>query len=323
MASADHLKALVRSHIEGDDQRFNAIALQIAARAARNGQHKYADELKRLLDSERIVDTDRAGVPVSLAQPRGELAELVSVTYPGVRLTDLVLPAVLMDQLDRVIHEQRQRHRLGEHGLTPIHRLLLEGPPGTGKTFTAAALAHELGLPLFTIRLDSLLSKFLGETSSKLRLLFDAVATQRAVYLFDEFDALGGSRDGNDIGEARRILNTFLTFLEEAPGESLVVAATNHRAVLDHALFRRFDVVMSYPMPDAPAAVAVLKRRLRGFSGRISWAGISKEVGGLSPAELVKSAETAAKEAVLSGEATVTTERLSRAIKERAASRGA
>ncbi len=113
---------------------------------------------------------------------------------------------------------------------------------------TAALLAHELSVPLLTIRLDSLMSKFMGETASKLRTVFDAVAEQRAVYLFDEFDALGGDRSGNDVGEARRILNSFLVFLEQAGPDSIVVAATNHRSILDRALFRRFDVVITYQL---------------------------------------------------------------------------
>ena len=116
---------------------------------------------------------------------------------------------------------------------------------------TAAVLAHELSMPLLTVRLDSLISKFMGETGGKLRVIFDAVQDQRAVYLFDEFDALGADRTGNDVGEARRTLNSFLVFLEQAGAESLVVAATNHRAILDRALFRRFDMVIPYGLPGA------------------------------------------------------------------------
>jgi SpoVK/Ycf46/Vps4 family AAA+-type ATPase len=322
-ASADHLKALVRSHVAGDDERFFAVALQVAARAARSGQHRYADELKRLVEGARKEPNASTPTPVALAQPRGDLAELVTVAYPSRKIGDLVLPEDVLERLRKVIHEQRQRHQLEAHGFAPVHRVLLEGPPGTGKTMTASVLAHELGLPLFTIRLDSLLSKFMGETSSKLRVLFDAVASQRAVYLFDEFDAIGGNRLGNDVGEARRILNSFLSFLEDSPPQSLVLASTNHREILDPALFRRFDLVVSYPMPDSAAAVAVLQRRLRGIKGRIRWAGVADEAEGLSPAELVRSAEAAAKEAILSGDPTVNTQRLVAALRERAASRGA
>ncbi len=136
---------------------------------------------------------------------------------------------------------------------------------------TAAVLAHELSLPLLTVRLDSLMSKFMGETASKLRSSSTRSQQQRAVYLFDEFDALGADRSGNDVGEARRILNSFLVFLEQASAESIVVAATNHRAILDRALFRRFDVVITYGLPDAPEAAAVIKRRLGPLGKGLPW----------------------------------------------------
>jgi len=322
-ASADHLKTLIRSHVEGDDERFFSVALQVAARAARSGQHRYAEDLKRLIDNARREPNSTAPTPVALAQPRGELSELVTVAYPEVKIADVVLPDDVSGRLKRLLHEQRQRHQLEAHGFVPIYRVLLEGPPGTGKTMTAGALAHELSLPLFTIRMDSVLSKFLGESSSKLRVLFDAVASQRAVYLFDEFDAIGGNRLGNDVGEARRILNSFLSFLEQSPPQSLVLAATNHRELLDPALFRRFDLLVSFPLPSEQAAVDVLQRRLRGIKGRINWARVGHETHGLSAAELVRAAEAAAKEAILSGETAVGTDRLLAAVQERSSARGA
>ncbi|MEZ5259942.1 MAG: ATP-binding protein, partial [Ilumatobacteraceae bacterium] len=206
-ANAEHLKALVQSHLARDDSRFEAITLQVAAKAARQGHAQLAADLKKLLDGARrdVVPPKRGITPI--AQPRGEIADLVTASYPAARLTDLVLPEEVSDQLARVVTEQRQRERLEAHGLTPIHRLLLTGPPGTGKTMSAAALARELDLPLLAVRLDSVLSRFMGETAAKLRLVFDAADTQRAVILFDEFDALGADRSGNDVGEARRILN--------------------------------------------------------------------------------------------------------------------
>ena len=212
-ASADHIKALVRSHTSGDDEGFYAVALQVAAKAARQGHHRLAADLKQLVDSARRQTGGAAITPI--AQPRGELADLVVASFPEVRLRDLVVAEEVRHRLEQVIAEQRQRHALMEQGFDPVHRLLLEGPAGTGKTMTAALFAHELELPLLTIRLDSVLSKYLGETGSKLRVLFDAVATHRAVYLFDEFDALGGDRAGNDVGEARRNPE----FLLSVPGE--------------------------------------------------------------------------------------------------------
>jgi len=167
---------------------------------------------------------------------------------------------------------------------------------------TASVLAQGLSLPLLTVRLDSLMSKFLGETASKLRVVFDAVAEQRAVYFFDEFDALGGDRAGNDVGEARRVLNSFLVFLEQASPESIVVAATNHRSILDRALFRRFDLVLTYDLPSPTQATATMRARLGPIGRGIRWSSLEKETAGLSHADLVKASEAAAKHAIMCGQ---------------------
>jgi SpoVK/Ycf46/Vps4 family AAA+-type ATPase len=247
----------------------------------------------------------------------------VTATFPKTHLSDLVAPESVLSAIAQVVSEQRQRHHLESNGFDPIHRLLLEGPPGTGKTMTASVLATELSLPLLTIRLDAVLSKFLGETSSKLRVLFDGVAQQRAVYLFDEFDALGGHRAGNDVGEARRILNSFLVFLEQSSPESILVAATNHIELLDRALFRRFDIAISYELPNADETVRVLKKRLGSLGRGIKWPAIKSNQFRLSHAELVKAAEAAAKRSLLSKEALVTTEGLMAALNQRRESSGA
>ena len=321
VGTARHVAAMVRSHASGDDAGFYSVALQVAAREAKAGHHALANDIKKAVDASR----ERAplGSVTVLAQPCGELAELVEATHPDVRLRQLVGSADLMAQITQVLAEQRQRKNLLDHGFAPAHRLLLEGPPGTGKTMTAAVLATELEVPMFTVRLDSLLSKFMGETAGKLRLVFDSVAQRRAVYLFDEFDALGGDRSGNDVGEARRILNSFLVFLEEAGTESLVLAGTNHRAILDKALFRRFDMVLTYALPDARQAAAVMKARLGILAAGVSMAKLGEHTADLSHAELVKAAETAAKTVLMRGEAQVRREDLVAAlIARRAASLG-
>jgi hypothetical protein len=183
MATADQVKALIRCHAEGDDTRFYAIAMQVAAQAARSGHGKFAQELRELLDQVRLraktVEPARSPKAVPLAQPRGELAGLLSVTYPKTRLADMALTDALRGRLDRLVTEQRARDRIRAHGFTPMRKLLLVGPPGTGKTMTAATLAGELGLPLFSIQLDGLITKYMGETAAKLRLVFDAIQSTR------------------------------------------------------------------------------------------------------------------------------------------------
>jgi SpoVK/Ycf46/Vps4 family AAA+-type ATPase len=312
--SGEHFKALVRSHGSGDDEGFYSVALQVAAIAARQGHHRLAADLKTAVENSRA---DRPKKVTSIAQPRGDLSDLVIASHPTVGLRELVLPEILTGQLNQILHEQRQRKNLLEHGFQPAHRILLEGPPGTGKTMTAAVIAHELSLPLLTIRLDSLMSKFMGETASKLRIIFDAAASQRGVYLFDEFDALGGDRAGNDVGEARRILNSFLVFLETSSSESLVIAATNHRAILDRALFRRFDMVLDYALPDARQAAAVMRGRLGSIAKGVRWASLADDMVGLSHADLVRAAESAAKGAILSGGTRVTADEIRAALRTR------
>ncbi|PID54606.1 MAG: AAA family ATPase [Micrococcales bacterium] len=314
--SGEHFKALVRSHGSGDDEAFYSVALQVAAQAARQGHHRLASDLKATVQSSRAERPKRV---TSIAQPRGDLSDLVIATHPTVSLKELVLPQELSEQVHRILSEQRQRKSLLDHGFEPAHRLLFEGPPGTGKTMTAAVLAHELSLPLLTIRLDSLMSKFMGETASKLRMIFESAETRRGVYLFDEFDALGGDRAGNDVGEARRILNSFLLFLENSSSESLIIAATNHRSILDKALFRRFDMMLVYALPDVQQAAAVMRGRLGSLAKGVRWASLADDMKGMSHADLVRAAEAAAKGVILAGSSKVTLDDIRLALKSRQA----
>ncbi|WP_053206943.1 AAA family ATPase [Jiangella muralis] len=305
MATNDQLKALVKSHADGDDPQFYSVAMQVAAKAARAGQSKFAQELRDLVEDlrKRGPAQSRVASVVPVAQPRGELGSLLTVTYPDARLADLVLAPELSERLRHVLLEQRQRDVLARHGLRPARRLLLIGPPGTGKTSTARVVAGELGLPLFAIRLDTIITKYMGETAAKLRLIFDALVETRGAYLFDEVDALAGDRAApNDVGEIRRVLNSFLQFLEEDTSESIVIAATNHPQLLDNALFRRFDTVMDFALPDDDSVRAVIKNRLATFqTGNLSWGRVITAARGLSHAEVATAAENAAKRTVLSG----------------------
>lgn len=306
--STKHLLALLNSHIEGDEEQFLSIALQAAAQEARQGRTDEADKLKRLVQKAR--DQHRVGrpaggqTPIPLARPRGELQGLVESVYPKVTLGNMVLSDVVRDRLSRVVRQQQERATLRDHGQTPTTYMLLVGPPGTGKTMTASALAGELRLPLFTVRLESLFSRFFGETAGKLRLLFDQIAQTRGVYLLDEFDAIGSRRgDPNDVGEIRRVLNSVLSFMEEPnTTDSLVLAATNHVEILDEALARRFDEVVEYGPPDQSSARAILERRLGKFKLTAkSWNLVGKSLVGLSQAEIVRAADAVVKDAILEG----------------------
>lgn len=325
MATADQVKALIRSHAEGDDTRFYAVAMQVAAHAARSGHTRFALELRDLVDKAKerakALPVPPRGRPVPVIQPRGELAGLLSAAYPKVRMADMALDEGVRQRIDRVLLEQRQQERLKEFGFAPLRKLLLVGPPGTGKTMTAGALAGELALPLFTIQLDGLITKFMGETAAKLRLVFDAIQQTRAVYLFDEFDALGSERAAkNDVGEIRRVLNSFLQFLEQDESDSLLVCATNHPQLLDRALFRRFDAAIEYSLPSKGVAEQVMRSRLALLdTSHVDWKATTEVAEGMSHAELVRACEHAAKNAILAHTTLIETATLADALKERGA----
>jgi SpoVK/Ycf46/Vps4 family AAA+-type ATPase len=321
MTASKHLIALLKSHIEGDDEQFLSVAMQVAAHEARVGHGRLAQELKGLVDEARQRGVKRTNRPVPMAQPKGDLATLISANYSETRLTSMILPEELSDRLTRVVAEQRQQHKLITRGLAPRRKLLLLGPPGSGKTMTASALAGELHLPLFTVVFDTLITRFMGETAAKLRLVFDAMAETRGVYLFDEFDAIGARRgERNDVGEIRRVLNSFLQFLENDRSESLIIAATNHPELLDPALFRRFDDVIQYRLPDQDSAEEILRTRLSivGTSS-VDWPAAAKQAEGLSQGELSRAADEAAKRAILDDRAELTSQDLAAAIAERQA----
>ena len=326
MASAEQLKSLLKSHIDGDESHFLSVAMQVAAHEAKVGHGKLAEELRAMIDAakSRRSNDSHFKKPIPISQPRGELATLLEVSYPKARLSDMILDPTVEDRLNRIVKEQRNIGKIREHGLRPRRKLLLVGPPGTGKTLTASVLAGELGIPLFLVRLDVLITKYMGETAAKLRQVFDAVRDVRGIYFFDEFDAIGSQRGlANDVGEIRRVLNSFLQMIEQDDSNSPIIAATNHPEVLDYALFRRFDDIVEYGLPNLPQIVAVLKNRLAGFSQPIkNWESMANKGEGLSYAEITRASEDAIKDAIIHDRASVTEAEVGRNLEERKAFRG-
>ena len=273
--------------------------MQVAAHEARLGHGKLAEELRAMIDAAK----GRRGAiaPVPIGRPRGELANILEVSHPKARLNDMILGDALCKQINRVIREQRNAGTIYEHGLSPRRKLLLVGPPGTGKTLTASVLSGELGFPLFSVRLDGLITKFMGETASKLRQVFDATSRTRGIYFFDEFDAIGSLRGlANDVGEIRRVLNSFLLMIEQDRSHSLVVAATNHPKILDPALFRRFDDVLLYDPPDQAQIADLLQTLLADTAAkRIRWKILAEAAEGLNYNEITRAANEALKHALI------------------------
>ena len=247
MATADQIKSLIRSYSEEDRERFYSIALQVAAHEAKQGHATLAHEIRALVDNHK----KRAQQGLKVVPFPQELKGLVVSDMPDIPLQSLVAPQATLERFRRTIKEFYQRGKLHKYGLSNRRRILLAGPPGTGKTMSARVLAHELKLPLYTVQVDRLVTKFMGETSAKLRQIFDIMEQKQGIYFFDEFDAIGGDRSmDNDVGEMRRVLNALLQFIEQDQSDSIIVAATNNPKLLDQALFRRFDDVLYYSLPD-------------------------------------------------------------------------
>ena len=321
MATAQQLKALIESYTERSADRFLSVASQIAAHAARSGKTKLAEELRKLIDEARKKQKTQPVLSksVPIAQPTGDLSGLFTASFPKTRLSDMVLDIDLEERLKRVILEYRQADRLYSHGLAPRRKLLLVGPSGCGKSMSAATLAGELHLPLLTVQFHILITKFMGETAAKLRVIFESMLQTRGVYLFDEFDAIGAHRHtAQDVGEIRRVLNSFLLFLEQDESMSIIIATSNLEDFLDNALFRRFDDTLRYNRPTSPMIRQLIENRLANFSiKRLGWKTILENAEHMTHADIVKACEDAAKEAVLHERKQIRTAELERAIVQR------
>lgn len=314
MATAEQIKSLIRSHLGDDDERFLTLALQVAAHEAQQGHGALAHDIRVIVDKAKRA----RGSNVLLKFPEN-LTGMVFSEKPDTPASALVLPDKLKERIQRIIHEYQQQDKLKNHGLSNRRKILLSGPPGTGKTMTARVLAHEIRLPLHTIQVDKLVTKFMGETSAKLRQIFDLIRNEPGVYLFDEFDAIGGDRSlDNDVGEMRRVLNALLQFIELDASDSMIVGATNKPELLDRALFRRFDDVLLYDLPDSAARERLMANVLGTFKGRrLGWKTILKHSKGLSHAEIDHACRDAIKEMILNDRNTVTTASLVKSLHER------
>lgn len=310
MATADQIKTLIRSHYSDNDEHFNSVVLQVAAHQARKGHTKLAREIKGIVEYEKTKRNKILHLQ--------EYSDLIDYKEVNQKLSNLIVSKDINQRLNRIIHEFKKQDKLRKYNLENRRKILLVGPPGTGKTMTSSVLATELGMPLGIIQMDKMIDKYMGETSAKLRQVFDAINNLISVYLFDEFDAIGAERDKeNDVGEMRRVVNSFLQFLEQDQSNSIIIAATNNIHLLDKALFRRFDDVIFYKKPDKLQIESLMNKKLALFNHELDFTHISATAVGLNHSEIVRACNDSIKEAILNDENIVREDLIIKMIQER------
>ena len=317
------LKRLFRSISDGRSDDLYKIARNIIEDEMKKGHTQLAKELSNVLKTSPINKTIATFEikPTELnVLPRSKRHETTLVTHvPTDRLEHhMVLPKAVEDRFLRIEREYAARERLAKYGLLPRRKILLYGSPGCGKTMGAERLAWNTGLTFLKVRFDAIISSYLGETAVNLRSIFDTAAKSPCLLFFDECDSIAKSRSAmQEVGEIKRVVNSFLQLLDEYDAPGLLVCATNLNNQLDYAIWRRFDDVIKIPKPGPDELRQLIEMTLSiAKVSKLDWEVLLDTSKGYSAAQIVRSARDALKKVVLEDSGRVTLEVLLEAIKE-------
>jgi SpoVK/Ycf46/Vps4 family AAA+-type ATPase len=285
---------------------------------ATQGAHRSASEMMRPPRPKSSRDTGHKKSLLPLNVVRNEkFSHLLEVIEPNRRRDELILSAKNVRTFLGLLEEFRHGDTLRRHGLTTRSKLLFCGPPGCGKTITAEVFAHELGLPLLVARLDRLFSSFLGETASNISKIFDAVSDTPSVLFLDEFDALARSRsDRAEHNELRRVVNSLLMLIDRFHGRGFLIAATNLEESLDSAIWRRFDEVVVFDLPQEREIRRFLKLKSRNFPAAFEIEAKAEKLKGLSYADIERVCLNAIKRSIISGHGRILEREFNLALRE-------
>ncbi|WP_420445267.1 AAA family ATPase [Candidatus Poriferisodalis sp.] len=316
MAGRD-LKELFRAFRNADELAFRRAANTIIEEEEARHHVALARDLRKLLASGESIDIGQGDVrlvPPPTDPDQGW--DLATVRRPERYLANLVLRPAVVTALTDLAKEVPDWNRLEALGVPRRNRVIFYGPPGCGKTSAAEALAAELGVPLVVVRLDAIVSSYLGQTAGNLRRIFDYTSSAQWVVLFDEFDALGRERnDPSEHGEIKRVVNSFLQLLDGYTGPAMLIAATNHEEILDRALWRRFDEVVEFPLPTVREIRMLLGRGLKHVkSGPLPIDEMGTQLRGLPHAAVEATAWTAIRIAMRDNRTAVSVDDLTEAV---------
>jgi SpoVK/Ycf46/Vps4 family AAA+-type ATPase len=307
MASGKLLRQLIKSGVQGDVAGFRAASEAVIKEEREKNHHLLANDLERLLYGGQTVagrDIRKLHSLPSLPTNKDNGLALLEERAVVREEKDIILSDATQSALDEILMEHNRADTLRAYGMQPAQKLLFCGPPGCGKTLAAEVIANALSMPLVLVRLDSVISSFLGETAANLRKVFDYIAQQPVVALFDEFDALTKDRgDSADHGELKRAVNAVLQMMDSYRGESILVATTNYETLLDKAVWRRFDEVVRFEMPNLEQIKRLLALKLSGIRRNFEAddAQVASLFKGMSHADIERVLRRAVKEMILSG----------------------
>jgi SpoVK/Ycf46/Vps4 family AAA+-type ATPase len=288
MARSDLLVSLIKAGTSGDSRGFRSAAEAIIAEERAKQHGVLADRLTNAIQPNGNGNPMRSNLQAISAEQNFRGRDFISEVIPRRRLEDLILPVLAKQSIVELIEEQQRADLLRAHGLEPRNRILLVGPPGTGKTTLAETIAEAVSVPLFGVRYEAMIGSYLGETASRLKRIIDYAKTTPCVLFFDEFDAIGKERgDIHETGEIKRVVSTLLMQIDELPSYTVVAAATNHPELLDRAAWRRFQVRVQLKLPTHRELTSYLQEFLNRFGGAIgtTCSTLAKELGRISYAD--------------------------------------
>ena len=320
MANGKLLRQLIKSGLQGDQEGFRSASSAVIAEERAKKHNLLANDLERLLYAgygPTLSGPRRLNlVPKLPASKDSGLALLEE--RPAVRMReDLIVSDVTASAIEEILLEHNRAELLRSYGVQPAQRLLFFGPPGCGKSLAAEVIANSLSMPLVLIRLDSVISSFLGETAANLRKVFDYIAENPVVALFDEFDALTKDRgDSADHGELKRSVNAVLQMMDGYRGESILIATTNYESLLDKAVWRRFDEVIKFEMPNLEQIKRLLSLKLSGVRRNFdpTETPVANLFKGMAHADIERVLRRAVKEMILAGREFVERQHLDAAL---------